>query len=98
MVFRRISHILTYGKERVLQCIRRYFINIRNEIKSYIVREGMPMTEIVEELANEYGWSECVPNFFGKLQRGSLRYIEAVQLADALDYDLAWVKRKKGGR
>ncbi len=73
-------------------------MNIRNEIKSYIVREGVTMTEIVEKLADEYGWSGSVPNFSGKLQRGSLRYTEAVQLADALDYDLVWVKRGKGGR
>ncbi len=41
---------------------------------------------------------ESVPNFSGKLQRGSLRYTEAVQLADALGYDLVWVKRGEGGR
>ena len=27
----------------------------RNEIKSYITREGMTMTEVVELLADEYG-------------------------------------------
>ena len=73
-------------------------MDIRNEIKSYIVREGVTMTEIVEKLVDEHGWSESVPNFSGKLQRGSLRYTEAVQLADALGYDLVWVKRGKGGR
>ena len=29
----------------------------RNEIKSYIVRAGMTMSELVEILADEYGWS-----------------------------------------
>ncbi len=69
-------------------------MDIKNEIKSFIVREGMTMTEVVEKLAYEYGWSESVPNFSGKLHRGSLRYSEAVQLADALGYDLIWQKRK----
>ena len=73
-------------------------MEIRNEIKAYIVREGMTMTELVEKLANKYGLSESVPNFSGKLQRGSLRYREAVQLADVLGYDLIWQKREKGGR
>lgn len=27
----------------------------RNEIKSYIVRTGMTMTEVVDYLSNEYG-------------------------------------------
>ena len=29
--------------------------NCRNEVKSYITREGMTMTEVVELLADEYG-------------------------------------------
>ncbi|OLA41953.1 MAG: phosphoribosylglycinamide formyltransferase [Firmicutes bacterium CAG:24053_14] len=63
----------------------------RNEIKSYIVRTGMTMTEY---LSDEYGWSRSVPNLSGKLKRGSLRYGEAVELADALGYDIVWQKRK----
>ena len=52
----------------------------RNEIKSYIVRTGMTMTEVVDYLSDEYGWSRSVPNLSGKLKRGSLRYGEAVFL------------------
>ena len=65
----------------------------RNEIKSYIVRAGMTMSEVVDYLADEYGWSNSVPNLSGKLKRGSLRYGEAVELADALGYDIVWRKR-----
>ena len=43
----------------------------RNEIKSYIVRAGMTMTEVVDYLADEYGWSASVPNLSGKLRRVS---------------------------
>ena len=35
--------------------------NYRNEIKAYIVRAGMTMSEVVEILADEYGWSSSVP-------------------------------------
>ena len=69
--------------------------NIRNEIKSVIVREGMTMERIVNRLAENYGWSKSVPNFSGKLTRGTLRYVEALELADSLGYDVVWVKRKK---
>ena len=65
----------------------------RNEIKSCITREGLTMTEVVEMLSDEYGWSESVPNLSGKLRRGSLRYTEAVELADVMGYDLVWQKR-----
>ena len=70
------------------------FESYRNEIKSYIVRSGMTMSEVVDYLADEYGWSRSVPNLSGKLKRGSLRYGEAVELADALGYDLVWTKRR----
>ena len=66
----------------------------RNEIKPYIVRTGMTMTEVVDYLSDEYGWSRSVPNLSGKLKRGSLRYGEAVELADALGSDIVWQKRR----
>lgn len=69
-------------------------MNTRNEIKAFIVREGMTMSEVVEKLAEEHGWSASVPNLSGKLRRGSLRYREAVELADVLGYEIVWRKRK----
>ena len=63
----------------------------RNEIKSYIIRAGMTMSEAVE-------WSSSVPNLSDKLKRGSLRYGEAVELADVLGYDIVWQKRGKEKR
>ena len=68
-------------------------IGIREEIKSYIIRSDM--TEVVDRLYDNYNWSHIVPNLSGKLRRGSLRYQEAVELADVLDYDIVWVKRKR---
>ena len=67
----------------------------RNEIKSYIIRSGMTMSQAVEILADEYDWSGSVPNLSGKLKRGSLRYGEAVELASVLGYDLVWQKQGK---
>lgn len=68
--------------------------NLRNEIKSYIVRSGYTMQEVVDRLSEDYGWSDSVSNLSNKLQRESLRYVETVQLADALGYDLVWQKRR----
>lgn len=68
--------------------------NLRNEIKSYIVRSGYTMQEVVDRLSEDYSWSDSVSNLSNKLQRESLRYVEVVQLADALGYDLVWQKRR----
>ena len=70
--------------------------NLRNEIKSYIVRQGMTMQEVVDLLADEYGWSDSVSNLSNKLQRESLRYTEALQLAEVLGFEIVW--RKRGDR
>ena len=70
--------------------------NLRNEIKSYIVRNGCTMQEVVVLLSDEYGWSDSVSNLSNKLQRESLRYTEAVQLADVLGFEIVW--RKRGDR
>ena len=69
--------------------------NTRNEIKAQIIRAGFTMQELLDRLHNDYGWSDSVSNFSNKLARNSLRYREAVELADALGYDLVWQKRRE---
>lgn len=71
-------------------------MSIRNEIKAQIVRAGMTMQEVVDQLSIEYGWSESVSNLFAKLQRESIRYKEVLELAAVLGYDIVW--RKRGER
>ena len=56
----------------------------------------MTMQEVVDLLADEYGWSDSVSNLSNKLQRESLRYNEAVQLAEVLGFEIVW--RKRGDR
>ena len=68
---------------------------IKNELRFFaFVRSGYTMQEVVDQLSEDYGWSDSVSNLSNKLQRESLRYVEAVQLADALGYELVWQKRR----
>ena len=68
--------------------------NLRNESMAYIVRQGMTMQEGVDLLHEEHGWSDSVSNLSNKLQRESLRYVDAVQLADTLGYEIVWQRKK----
>ena len=70
-------------------------MNVRNEIKAQIIRAGFTMQEVVDRLHDEYGWSDSVSNLSAKLQRESICYKEAVELADALGYELIWQKRRE---
>ena len=49
-------------------------MNIRNEIKAQIIRAGFTMQELVDRLADEYVWSDCVSNISAMLQRESIGY------------------------
>lgn len=69
-------------------------MSVRNEIKAQIIRAGFTMQEVVDQLHEEYGWSDSVPNLSAKLQRESSRYKEVVELTDVLGYDLIWQKRR----
>lgn len=70
-------------------------MNVRNEIKAQIIRAGMTMQEVVDQLAEEYGWSDSVSNLSAKLQRESIRYKEILELADVLGYEIIWQKKKE---
>ena len=52
------------------------------------------MQEVVDLLRDEHGWSDSVSNLSNKLQQEFLRYVEAVQLADALGFEIVWQRRK----
>ena len=71
-------------------------MDVRREIKSYVVREGMTMREVLVRLTATHKWSGSLSNFSGKLRRGTLRYKEAEEIADVLGYDIVWVKRNRG--
>ena len=70
-------------------------MNIRNEIKSHIIRAGFTMQDLVDLLAEDYGWSDSVSNLSAKLQRESIRYKEVIELADVLGYDIVWRRRDR---
>ena len=69
-------------------------MSVRNEIKAQIIRAGFTMQEVVDLLHDEYGWSDSVSNLSAKLQRESIRYKEVMELADILDCDIVWQKRR----
>lgn len=68
-------------------------MNMRNEVRSHLVCEGVTMQEVLEKLEQQYGWSRSISNLSGKLHRETLRYKEAVELADVLGYEVVWKKR-----
>ena len=68
-------------------------MDVRREIRSYMVREGLSMRETLDRLVVTHKWSRSLSNFSGKLKRGTIRYSEALDIADVLGYDIVWKKK-----
>jgi len=70
--------------------------NIGNEIKSYIVRSGKKMTEIVDIINRDKDEKDktSLQNLSNKLRRGSLRYDEILEIAEACGYEIAWMRKE----
>ena len=68
-------------------------LNIKNQIKAQILLAGFTMAEAVDALSTDYGWSDSLSNFSAKLSRESLRYKEALELAEVLGYEIVWKKK-----
>ena len=68
-------------------------MDVRAEIKSYIVREGLTISEVLEKLREKKGWSSSLSNFSDKLRRETIRYREVKELAELLGYEIVWKKK-----
>jgi transposase len=86
---------VVFLKNIVLSNKEKQTMDIRREIKSYIVREGLSMREVLERLSVTHKWSGSLSNFSGKLQRGTLRYSEAEDIAEVLGYEIVWIKKDR---
>ena len=64
------------------------------EVKSMILKSGYTQSEIVDMMSVDFGWSSSPSNFSRKLNEGTLRYEEALELAKALDYEIRWEKAR----
>jgi len=67
----------------------------KNEIKSYIVKSGYTMTEIIEMVNKKYNKTDTVQNLSNKLTRGTIRYNEVLEIADICGYNIEWIEKNK---
>ena len=62
------------------------------EVKSMILKSGYTQNEVVDMMSADYSWSSSPSNFSRKLNEGTLRYDEAMELAKAMGYEIRWEK------
>ena len=63
-------------------------------IKSLIAQEATTMTKIAERLLVEKNRKLSMNNLSRKLRADTIKYVEVVDIADLLGYDVKFIKRK----
>jgi len=73
----------------------RELMEIRNEIKSYIVRSGWTLTDVVKEFNKKRDEKDrtTTQNISNKLSRGTIKYSEVLEIADIIGYNINWSKK-----
>lgn len=64
----------------------------RNEIKSYIVKSGWKLIDIVEKL-KDYGINTTASALSNKLSRDTIRFSEVKAIADIIGYKIEWTEK-----
>lgn len=75
---------------RTMDDNKKYVNDIRNEIRAYMVMRGQSYKTVAELLTEKLGKSVTAQMINNKLARGSLRYIDAKNIAEVLGYKIKW--------
>ena len=69
--------------------------NNKSKIRQYFAREDMTVEDVAQQVHSKYpNASPSGSNLNIKLNKGTLRSIEEREIADALGYEVVWVKKK----
>lgn len=66
---------------------------LTNELKSILAKHGYTLTSLVKRL-NEKNIMTSVQNISNKLKRGSINYLEMVDILDSIGYKIEWIEKE----
>ncbi|NFI03889.1 LLM class flavin-dependent oxidoreductase [Clostridium botulinum] len=69
-------------------------MELKDEIKAYIVSSGWSITDLNKELNKLNNTEYTVQNLSSKIRKGSLKYSEILQIADIIGYEIEWNRKK----
>ncbi|MBQ8458854.1 LLM class flavin-dependent oxidoreductase [bacterium] len=70
-------------------------MGIKDDIKSLMAKEAVTMTEVASKLYNNSDKRVAMSTLSQKLAKETIKYKEILEIADMLDYDIEFKKRKK---
>lgn len=66
-------------------------MSFKDDLKAIIIKSGWTMTAVVNEINSRNNTDYTVQNFSAKLSRGTLKYLEVVEVLDIIGYEIQWV-------
>ena len=70
-------------------------MDIRNDIKYLIAKEGLTLTKIAELMTEKTGYNYTLKAISGKLIRESITLKETLQILEIIGYKLVPIKKNK---
>lgn len=69
-------------------------MDIRNELKSLIAKNGTTLKKVCDTLTQATGKSYIGNNITNKLRRKTIKFEEVQEILDVLDYHIEFVRNK----
>ena len=69
-------------------------MDIRNELKSLIAKNGTTLKKICAQMSEKYDKNIAGNNITNKLRRKTIKFEEVEQILEALDYHIEFVRNK----
>ena len=66
-------------------------MKVREQVKSLLASKNVSMKELCKLLSEKYGKEYSLPNFSGKLKRGTVTYNEVLIIAEILGYKINFI-------
>lgn len=67
-------------------------MSIKEIIKISLAKSDVTLTEVVRRLNEKYGRTDTIQNLSKKINKNTLRYEEAEEIASVLGYSIEWIK------
>lgn len=71
-------------------------MSVKEQIKIALIKRNMTLTELYNQLKIKYNKDYSLQNLSSKINRNTLKYTEAEEIADILEFNIIWQDNKKG--
>ncbi len=69
-------------------------MSANKEVRMLMLQEGLTITKLVGLITEKFGKKYTADGLAKKLRNNTLKFTEAELIAETLDYDICFVKRK----